>query len=87
LTLRVRKPNITYMQSKQFDPTRVTARRQALKLNRVELGRAAGVSHVTIFRWEKGVNVPDGASIGRLATALGRSPSYFYVDPESTKEV
>ena len=44
--------------------------RLAAGISTVELARAIGVSHVTVWRWEQGTRVPRGEAAIRYGEAL-----------------
>lgn len=48
----------------------IKEKRKQLKLTQKQLGRAVGVSHVTISQWESGLTSPKGRYLGHLAKAL-----------------
>ncbi len=46
-------------------------------MSQVALARAAGLTHPSISRFENGVNQPTASTLGRLATATGKSADYL----------
>ena len=50
----------------------VTAARDLLGITQVELGAAAGVSHMTVFRFETGQAEPQRASLSKIQAELER---------------
>ena len=46
-------------------------------MSQVQLARAAGLTHPSISRFENGVNQPTASTLGRLATAMGKSADYL----------
>lgn len=48
----------------------LTAIRRRVKLSQEAIGRAVGVSRVTVCRWESGQRVPSGDAAVRLAKLL-----------------
>jgi DNA-binding transcriptional regulator YiaG len=48
----------------------LTAIRQRVKLSQDAIGRAVGVSRVTVCRWESGERAPSGDAAVRLAKLL-----------------
>ncbi len=53
-------------------PSALVRRREALHLSRAQLAREAGVSHVTIWRWEVGKFSPSWLAARQLETTLQR---------------
>ena len=47
------------------------------EMSQVQLARAAGLTHPSISRFENGVNQPTASTLGRLATAMGKSADYL----------
>lgn len=55
----------------------VAALREQARLSRTELARAAGISRVTIHRWETGQQRPEQAQlVARVAEVLGADPAH-----------
>jgi transcriptional regulator with XRE-family HTH domain len=46
-----------------------------------QFARDVGFTLRTITRWRAGDSAPTGASLIRLAVALGREPGWFYIEP------
>jgi transcriptional regulator with XRE-family HTH domain len=56
---------------------RLRQARRDLKLTQAALAEATGLSRSAIVHYEKGNAVPGGLELGKLATALHRSPNYL----------
>lgn len=71
---------------KTFAYERIRARRLQVvnshgePLSPTDLAARVGVSYFTLARWEHGRSKPDAEQLARLAEALDRAPSYFYVE-------
>lgn len=66
-----------------FNARRLTLARQRRRLTARALAAQTGLTPDTISRLEKGSNQPDGATVDKLAGALGFPPAFFYdCDPE-----
>lgn len=48
---------------------RIQARRKAAKMSQPDLGRAVGVSKVSVSQWESGDTSPKGETLLKLARA------------------
>ncbi|HEX2575708.1 MAG TPA: helix-turn-helix transcriptional regulator [Aquihabitans sp.] len=57
--------------------------RQAAGLSLGEFGRGAGLSHVTVLRYERGERRPTGDSALRYAELLDRLAAVSRAEPES----
>lgn len=67
-----------------FNAKRLCLARQRRRLTAKALAEAAGLSHVTISRLEKGENAPDEDTVVKLANAVGYPRTFFFQgDPES----
>ena len=62
----------------EFNREQITKARVRKKLSQRELAELAGVSHVTIYRWENGDRIPNAVNIAKLANALNTTVGYFY---------
>ena len=62
----------------EFNREQITKARVRKKLSQRELAELAGVSHVTIYRWENGDRIPNAVNIAKLANVLNTTVGYFY---------
>ena len=62
----------------EFNREKITKARVRKKLSQMELADLISVSHVTIYRWEKGDRIPNAVNIAKLANALNTTIGYFY---------
>ncbi|WP_210492801.1 LexA family protein [Pantoea ananatis] len=67
--------------------TRLKTLRKERKLTQAQLGKAIGVSDVTIGYWEKDQNQPGGVSLTKLAKFFGVSESFFVTGKEEGSNV
>lgn len=58
--------------------SKLRGKRAEAGLNQTQAAEAAGVSVVTMVRYEKGETVPDGEVIFRLAEAYGCTPNDLF---------
>ena len=56
---------------------RLKTRRDRLGLTQVDLAEKSKISARSIASWESGLNLPNGALLARLATALGVTESWL----------
>lgn len=56
---------------------RIFSRRSALGLSKAALGKAIGITGVSIGKWESGLNQPKGRYLNDLAAALGVSVDWL----------
>ncbi|BBL31238.1 repressor [Pantoea ananatis] len=66
---------------------RLRALRQERKLTQGQLGKAVGVSDVTVGYWERDLNTPGGKSLSKLASYLGVSEAYLLYGKEDESNV
>ena len=66
--------------------TRLQRARKAAGLSLRALGERIGLSHTAIQKYEDGNNVPDSATLLRLARALNVRTEYFFLQEEVTLE-
>ncbi|WP_257469448.1 LexA family protein [Pantoea allii] len=66
---------------------RLRALRQQRKLTQGQLGKAVGVSDVTVGYWERDLNTPGGKSLSKLASYLGVSEAYLLYGKEDESNV
>lgn len=67
--------------------TRLKALRKERRFTQAQLGKAIGVSDVTIGYWEKDQNEPGGTSLTKLAKYLGVSEAYLMSGKEDGSNV
>ncbi|MCH9269656.1 LexA family protein [Pantoea ananatis] len=67
--------------------TRLKSLRKERKLTQAQLGKAIGVSDVTIGYWEKDQNQPGGLSLTKLAKYFGVSESFIVTGKEEGSNV
>ncbi len=56
---------------------RITSRRKELGLTQQQLADAVGISGVSVYKWEAGINTPKGHNLFSLAEALRCSPAWL----------
>lgn len=56
---------------------RITSRRKELGLTQQQLADAVGISGVSVYKWEAGINTPKGRNLFSLAEALRCSPTWL----------
>jgi transcriptional regulator with XRE-family HTH domain len=56
---------------------RITSRRKELGLTQQQLADAVGISGVSVYKWEAGINTPKGQNLFSLAKALRCSPTWL----------
>lgn len=56
---------------------RITSRRKELGLTQQQLADAVGISGVSVYKWEAGINTPKGQNLFSLAEALRCSPTWL----------
>lgn len=56
---------------------RITSRRKELGLTQQQLADAVGISGVSVYKWEAGINTPKGHNLFSLAEALRCSPEWL----------
>lgn len=56
---------------------RITSRRKELGLTQQQLADAIGISGVSVYKWEAGINTPKGHNLFSLAEALRCSPAWL----------
>ncbi|MFP1915056.1 LexA family transcriptional regulator [Lonsdalea quercina] len=66
---------------------RVRKLRKERRLTQGQLGKAVGVSDVTVGYWERDLNVPGGKSLSTLANYFGVSEGYLLYGKESGSNV
>lgn len=66
---------------------RIRTLRKDRRLTQKQLGKAVGVSDVTVGYWEKDLNTPGGKSLTNLASYLGVSESYLLYGKEDDSNV
>jgi SOS-response transcriptional repressor LexA len=66
---------------------RIRALRQDRKLTQGQLGKAIGVSDVTVGYWERDLNVPGGKSLSKLSEFLGVSDTYLLYGKEDESNI
>ncbi len=57
--------------SRRFSATRLASHRAKLGISAADYARLVGVSHLTIYNWEKGQNKPRAAQLEALAGVRG----------------
>lgn len=67
--------------------TRLRALRKQRKLTQGQLGKAIGVSDVTVGYWERDFNVPGGKSLTKLAQYLGVNEGFLLYGHEEKANV
>lgn len=67
--------------------TRLRALRKQRKLTQGQLGKALGVSDVTVGYWERDLNVPGGRSLTKLAHYLGVNEGFLLNGQEEEANV
>ncbi|EOC1349438.1 helix-turn-helix domain-containing protein [Cronobacter dublinensis] len=67
--------------------TRLKELRKQRKLTQGQLGKALGVSDVTVGYWERDLNVPGGKSLTKLAQYLGVSEGFLLYGREDEANV
>lgn len=67
--------------------TRLRTLRKQRKLTQGQLGKALGVSDVTVGYWERDLNVPGGKSLTKLAQYLGVSEGFLLYGHEEDANV
>lgn len=67
--------------------TRLRTLRKQRKLTQGQLGKALGVSDVTVGYWERDLNVPGGKSLTKLAQYLGVSEGFLLYGHEEAANV
>lgn len=67
--------------------TRLRTLRKQRKLTQGQLGKALGVSDVTVGYWERDLNVPGGISLTRLAQYLGVSEGFLLYGTEDEANI
>ncbi|MDY0970153.1 LexA family protein [Siccibacter turicensis] len=67
--------------------SRLRTLRKERKLTQGQLGKALGVSDVTVGYWERDLNVPGGKSLTKLAHYLGVSEGFLLYGKESEANV
>lgn len=67
--------------------TRLRTLRKQRKLTQGQLGKALGVSDVTVGYWERDLNVPGGKSLTKLAQYLGVSEGFLLYGQEDDANV
>ncbi|WP_263752602.1 LexA family protein [Kosakonia cowanii] len=67
--------------------TRLRTLRKQRKLTQGQLGKALGVSDVTVGYWERDLNVPGGKSLTKLAKYLGVSEGFLLYGQEDESNV
>ena len=67
--------------------TRLRTLRKQRKLTQGQLGKALGVSDVSVGYWERDLNVPGGKSLTRLANYLGVTESFLLYGQEDDANV
>lgn len=66
---------------------RVRALRTERRLTQGQLGKAVGVSDVTVGYWERDQNTPGGLKLSKLASVLGVSETYLLYGKEDESNV
>ena len=66
---------------------RLRTLRTERKLTQGQLGKAVGVSDVTVGYWERDLNIPGGKSLSKLAAFLGVSESHLLYGTEDEPNV
>jgi SOS-response transcriptional repressor LexA len=61
---------------------RIFSRRSALGLSKAALGKAIGITGVSVGKWESGLNQPKGRYLNDLAAALGVSVDWLLTGKE-----
>lgn len=56
---------------------RITSRRKELGLTQQQLADAVGISGVSVYKWEAGINTPKGQNLFSLSEALHCSPTWL----------
>ncbi len=56
---------------------RIILRRKELGLTQQQLADAVGISGVSVYKWEAGINTPKGKNLFSLAEALRCSPTWL----------
>lgn len=56
---------------------RITSRRKELGLTQQQLADAVGISGVSVYKWEAGINAPKGQNLFSLSEALHCSPTWL----------
>lgn len=64
---------------------RIRLRRRALRMSMKELANAAGVTFVSVYRYEVKGRIPDALTAIRLARALRTTVEDLYPDPAAEK--
>lgn len=67
--------------------SRIYALRQERKLTQGQLGKAVGVSDVTVGYWERDLNVPGGKSLSKLSQYFGVSETYLLYGKEDHSNI
>lgn len=67
--------------------SRLYALRQDQKLTQGQLGKAVGVSDVTVGYWERDLNIPGGKSLSKLSQYFGVSETYLLYGKEEHSNV
>ena len=65
---------------KRFNPDMMVLARERLGLSQAKVAEAVGVKQATISRYEAGLVTPLPEHLDRIATALDRPLSFFYLD-------
>ncbi len=71
---------------REFDPGRITERRQQLGITRAKLAECADISRTHVYDVEGGRSVPTVRVIARLAYVLRVREGFFFVDSVSYKK-
>ncbi|MGH6978185.1 MAG: helix-turn-helix domain-containing protein [Brevundimonas sp.] len=66
---------------------RLAERRQELKMNQSDLGKAIGVTFQQVQKYERGYNRVSASKLWQCAAALGVAIHYFYPDTDTPVEV
>lgn len=66
---------------------RVRALRMEKRLTQGQLGKAVGVSDVTVGYWERDQNTPGGLKLSKLASVLGVSETYLLYGKEDESNI
>ena len=65
---------------------RIFSRRSALGLSKAALGKAIGITGVSIGKWESGLNQPKGRYLNDLAAALGVSVNWLLTGTDGVSD-
>lgn len=67
--------------------SRLKTLRKERRLTQIQLGKAIGVSDVTVGYWEKDQNAPGGVSLTKLAKFFGVSENFLVTGKEESSNV